>query len=249
MQLRYGPITVHPRQQPSKTLFTGRRSKYEVLSGDDEEKRRDRRERNRVAATKCREKRENVLLRLENEYLKQLKTNEELTKQVEILSKRKNHLESIVSNHFNECPQLNNIPLVTEPSMIFGDTGFLSLINDTAPAPPLPSLQQAISYSDEEDFNRIIDSTTVLTNSAYNTDDSNSNLIPEPSILQHLTLKTSSLERLVNSFQSPTISMETINNHSMLFNSAVGSSSCAKQHSHSSEDDSLPSTHTNHFVC
>ena len=66
---RYGPITVNPRKEPSKTLYTGRRSKYEVLSGDDEETRRDRRERNRVAATKCREKRETVLQQLEREMI------------------------------------------------------------------------------------------------------------------------------------------------------------------------------------
>ncbi|CAF4441384.1 unnamed protein product, partial [Adineta steineri] len=118
---RYGPVTVNPRKLPSKTLYTGRRSKYEVLSTDEEEKRRDRRERNRVAATKCREKRENVLSYLEIEYNKELKNHENLLKMVDALGQQKQHLESVVTNHLNECPLLNN-----SPSMVFGDTGLRS---------------------------------------------------------------------------------------------------------------------------
>ncbi|CAF4004392.1 unnamed protein product [Adineta steineri] len=241
-RVRYGPVTVNPRKLPSKTLYTGRRSKYEVLSTDEEEKRRDRRERNRVAATKCREKRENVLSYLEIEYNKELKNHENLLKMVDALGQQKQHLESVVTNHLNECPLLNN-----SPSMVFGDTGFLSSIIDT-PAPLLPSYQPPV-YSEEEELSNFLDSNPILTNSAYDTDSSHSIFIPQ----QHqqplvITMTNSSIERLMNSIQSPAISMDNSNNHSILVNSAFGAS-CAKQHSNSSEDDSLPSTRTNPYVC
>ncbi|CAF1327524.1 unnamed protein product [Adineta steineri] len=241
-RVRYGPVTVNPRKLPSKTLYTGRRSKYEVLSTDEEEKRRDRRERNRVAATKCREKRENVLSHLEIEYNKELKYHENLLKMVDALGQQKQHLESVVTNHLNECPLLNN-----SPSMVFGDTGFLSSIIDT-PAPLLPSYQPPV-YSEEEELSNFLDSNPILTNSAYDTDSSHSIFIPQqqqqPLVI---TMTNSSIERLMNSIQSPAISMDNSNNHSILVNSAFGAS-CAKQHSNSSEDDSLPSTRTNPYVC
>jgi len=243
--IRYGPITVNPRKQPSKTLSTGRRSKTEVLSADEEEKRRDRRERNRVAATKCREKRETVLSQVEQEYTNELENHQHLLKIVDDLKQQKNHLESVLTNHLNECPLINNS--APQSSMIFGDTGFLSSIIDNQPL-PLPSYQQPIFTSDEEELSHILDPNFTLTNSAYNTDSSNSILLPQQQQQsQTITMTTSSIERLINSLQSPTISMENSNNHSMLFNSAFGSS-CAKQHSNSSEDDSLPPTRTNPCV-
>jgi hypothetical protein len=123
--------------------------------------------------------------------------------------------------------------------MIFGDTGFLSSITD-APPLPLPTYQQPILYnSDEEELSHILDPTPILTNSAYNSDEINSIFIPQP-------MTNSSIDRLLNNLQSPIISMEASNNHSILFNSAVGSS-CAKQHSNSSEDDSLPPKCTNPY--
>lgn len=243
---RYGPVTVNPRKQPSKTLYTGRRSKYEVLSGDEEEKRRDRRERNRVAATKCREKRENVLHHLENEHLNEVKNNERLVKLVNDLEQRKLDLETIMNNHLNECLLMNN----SSAGMIFGDTGFLSSITE-APPLPLPALSQLANISSEEEEELSIFLETdlpLLTNTAYNTDESNSPLIPEPQQELILPMTNSSIERLINTLHTPTISMESLTNHSKLINSAVGSS-CAKQHSNSSEDDSLPPKCTNPYVC
>lgn len=151
-----------------------------------------------------------------------------------------------MTNHLNECLLMNN-----SSAMIFGDTGFLSSITD-APPLPLPSYQQQSNiYSEEEELSLFLDpSTPLLTNSAYHTDESNSVLIPElPPVQQQQvqSMSTSSIDRLLNALQSPTISMENINNHSILYNSAVGSS-CAKQHSNSSEDDSLPPKCTNSYV-
>ncbi|CAF0835765.1 unnamed protein product [Didymodactylos carnosus] len=104
--VRYGPITVNPRTKPAKTLFTGRKSKYEVLSSDEEEKRRLRRERNRIAATKCREKREDVIVYLEKEYKIEVNKNKQLKEYLEKLIKKYEGLKKLVKNHSDVC-QLN----------------------------------------------------------------------------------------------------------------------------------------------
>lgn len=237
-RVRYGPITVNPRKQPSKTLFTGRRSKYEVLDdNEEEEKRRDRRERNRVAATKCREKRENVLQNLEIQHKNDLNQNKLLIKLVQQLEQRKSELETTIENHFNECLLLNEennnqnsnvIP--TASSMIFGDPSFLSSIPDTLPL-PLPNTQILSTTNEQEDeeISHLLDPILTLTNSAYNEEESTN---PD-AIIQSMT--TSSIDRLINTLHTPNISMDSCNNSLVLINS-----SCAKQHSHSSEDDSLP---------
>ncbi|CAF3599744.1 unnamed protein product [Rotaria sordida] len=246
-RVRYGPITVNPRKQPSKTLFTGRRSKYEILSNDEDEKRRLRRERNRVAATKCREKRENILTHLQNEYDKELNNHTNFLKTIDQLNTKKQHLESMFSNHVVNCQlkQINTI-IPQQPSMVFGDTNFLSSIGETSP-PPLRSYQIQNIQNDEEDFNHFLQPASLLTNSAYNNDQSNYILNSEQQAIQ---MTSSSLDRLMNSLQSPTPYIDNNNNNcSGLYNSAFGSSTCAKQHSSSSEDDSLPSTHKNSFVC
>lgn len=239
---RYGPITVNPRKQPSKTLFTGRRSKYEILEDEEEEKRRDRRERNRVAATKCREKRENVLQNLDVQHANELTQNKRLIKLVQQLEQRKSELESIMEQHLAECLLLSeeenqNQNLDVNPtasSMIFGDPSFLSTIPNTPPL-PLPNNQTLFTNSDQEDdeISQLLNPILCLTNSAYNEEDSSN---PE-AVIQSMT--TSSIDRLINTLHTPNISMDSCNNSLALMNSAINSS-CAKQHSHSSEEDSLP---------
>jgi len=183
------------------------------------------------------------LANLENEYKHELDNHKHYLKLVNDLKQRKNDLELIITNHLTECPLINNSSSTLQSSMIFGDTGFLSSIID-APPLPLPSYQQQIICNDEEELSHFLDPTPILTNSAYNTDESNSIFIPQQ---QPQSMTNSSIDRLLNTLQSPTISMENSNNHSMLFNSAFGSS-CAKQHSNSSEDDSLPPKCTNPCV-
>jgi len=241
--IRYGPITVNPRKQPSKTLFTGRRSKYEILAGEEEEKRRLRRERNRVAATKCREKRENILNDLEIKCANESNKYTSLFEAIQQLEQRKQHLQSILSNHIVNCP-------LQQSSMVFGDTNFLSSISET-PAPPLPPHQLQLIANNEEEFGRFLQPSPVLTNSAYNTDQSNY-LFNSQQLEQQqqstITMNSSSLERIISSLHSPTSFIDNNNNCSGLYNSAYGSS-CAQQHSSSSEDDSLPPTHKNSYVC
>ena len=236
---------MNPRKEPSKTLFTGRRSKYEVLAGDDEEKRRERRDRNRIAATKCREKRENVLVRLENEEKQEMENNVQLTRLIYDLGKQKEHLQSMLDDHVNRCPLLNNaMTMSPQASMIFGDPTFLASIVET-PAPPLPSIPlDVLSSEEEEELSQILYSDCQLTNSACVTDDFNLNAFAEQELLP---MNSSSFERLLNCMQTPTVSMENAS-HSSLFNSAHGIS-CAKQHTSSSDDDSLPAARANHYVC
>ena len=247
-------------------MFTGRRSKYEILSSDEEEKRRLRRERNRIAATKCREKRESILINFEKEYKKELACYSSHLKMVQQLEEQKQHLESVLSNHMTKCqlPQMNSayLPPITTPtppqqqqqqqqqlSMVFGDPSFLSSIIET-PAPPLPPHEIQITRNDDEKSNSFCQSTSLLTNSAYDNDQSNYLLnFEQQTPQQTFLMNSSSLERLITGLHSPTDNNNNNNNYSTLYNSAYGSSSCAQQHSNSSEDDSLPPTHNNSFVC
>jgi hypothetical protein len=129
--------------------------------------------------------------------------------------------------------------------MIFGNPGFLSTNTET-PAPSLPPPQLELIANDEEEFNRFLQPTPVLTNSAYNSDQSNYLFNPQ----QTIPMSSSSIERFINDLQSPTTYIDNNNNNTSqgLFNSAYGSSTCARQHSSSSEDDLMPSTHTNSYV-
>jgi hypothetical protein len=130
--------------------------------------------------------------------------------------------------------------------MVFGNTGFLSSITET-PAPPLPSHQLEFIAHDDEEFTNLLQSTSVLTNSAYNSEQSNYLLNTQQ---QTITLNTSSIERIINNLNAPTTYIDNNNNNTCqeLFNSACVSSTCARQHSSSSEDDSMSSTHKNSFV-
>lgn len=158
----------------------------------------------------------------------------------------------MLTDHQNECRLNSNLESPMQSSMIFGDPSFLSSIIDTSPLPPppppLPLFEQPIIYTDDEELSNILDPMPVLTNSAYNTDCSNSILISQQQQqIPAISMTNSSIERLINNLQTPTVSMENSNTHSMLFNSAL-SSSCAKQHSNSSDDDSLQSKNTNPYV-
>ncbi|CAF3719240.1 unnamed protein product [Rotaria socialis] len=253
-RVKYGPITVNPRKQPSKTLFTGRRSKYEKLSHDEEEKRRMRRERNRLAATKCREKRETVLAGLQAQCDRESKIYENLLEKIRQLQEQKQRLESMLSNRIEPCQlqQINHMTTLQQPSsMIFNDTHcHPSLIQKQVP-PVLPHQVQMVQNIEGE-ISQFLQPAPILTNSAYSNGQSNHLCNVEQSSQQHLiTMTSSSLDRLINSLETPATCTDNNNNNtcSDLFNSTYGSSSCAQQHSSSSEDDSLPPARNNAFVC
>lgn len=56
--IHYGPIQIRLSRKSAPTLATGRRSKHLILHGDEALKREKRREKNRLAAKKLKEKRQ-----------------------------------------------------------------------------------------------------------------------------------------------------------------------------------------------
>lgn len=225
-------MTVNPRKKPSKTLFTGRRSKYEVLTTEEEEKRRDRRERNRVAATKCREKREHILSRLEHQYQEEEARNQYLARLVEDLQYRKETLEKMIDQY--KLPQAN---LLTSNV----NTHPINVLNE-----PIPTLNQLMAFRVSrvtEDEQHEEQQPFALTNSDYVADDPDLfislNQNNQQIEIASIHFDTSSLEKLMNNLCTPTMSLET--NSAVLYNSAQGST-CAKQYSQPViEDESMSS--------
>jgi hypothetical protein len=99
----FGPIKVKPRKRPAPTLATGRRSKYEVLTPDEEQKRRLRRARNRAAAERVRISRLDIEKQLQ-EQIEQLEKNEQqLSLDVQQLQNQKLRLETRLFTHERMC--------------------------------------------------------------------------------------------------------------------------------------------------
>ena len=78
----FGPIQVKSRKKPAPTLATGRRSKYEVLNPEAEQKREVRRARNRAAAERVR--------------LSRLGIEQDLQDQLRILERHEQELLSLI---------------------------------------------------------------------------------------------------------------------------------------------------------
>lgn len=102
-----GPIVVRPRVKPAPTLANGRKSKYVQLSPDEAQKREIRRQRNRKAAERCKQKRNEIERNL-NDQIDQLSIEHvSLTSQVISLEEEKRRLERMLEIHqtdFNSCP-------------------------------------------------------------------------------------------------------------------------------------------------
>lgn len=224
---RYGPLVVNPRKKPSKTIFTGRHSKDEKLEGEAEVKRRLRRDRNRLAATKYREAREKVLSNLEEELRHNQTTNDELTLYVERLLQRKQQLEFSVSQIMTNHPE----PVQSSSEIVH----------------PITSSQTfELVAQDQEQFQMFLTNS----NDAGNSNDFHLNYqLQQQEQQQQMTINSSSLNRLLDECVPP---INTNNNNNLLlFNSAYGTSTCAQQYSSSSsnEDDSMLSTKRNSYVC
>lgn len=103
--IEFGPIKVKPRKRPAPTLATGRRSKYEILTADEEQKRNVRRARNRAAAERVRLSRLAVEQQLLDQ-ISQLETEEhQLTEQVENLENRRILLQTKLYTHQHMCAE------------------------------------------------------------------------------------------------------------------------------------------------
>lgn len=101
--IAFGPIKVKPRKKPAPTLATGRRSKYEILNADEEQKRNVRRARNRAAAERVRVSRLNIEQQLLDQ-IDALETQQEkLSNDVQKLQHQKLHLETRLYTHEQMC--------------------------------------------------------------------------------------------------------------------------------------------------
>ena len=101
--INFGPIKVKPRKKPAPTLATGRRSKYEVLSPEEEHKRDVRRARNRAAAERVRLSRLSVEQKLLDQIAALEQQEEKLSADVQTLQHQKLHLESRLFTHEQIC--------------------------------------------------------------------------------------------------------------------------------------------------
>ncbi|CAF0865167.1 unnamed protein product [Rotaria sordida] len=102
--IEFGPIKVKRRKKPAPTLATGRRSKYEILSPEEEHKRDIRRARNRVAAERVRVSRLCVEQQLQGQIDALQEQEQKLLNHIEILQSQKLNLETRVFTHEKLCP-------------------------------------------------------------------------------------------------------------------------------------------------
>jgi hypothetical protein len=93
IQITYGPTCVKLRSGAAPTLATGRRSKFMKLEGDAAVKREIRRQRNREAAKKLKEKRTILEQQLRNDILELESKEQELLSKIQSLKTRKQQLE------------------------------------------------------------------------------------------------------------------------------------------------------------
>ncbi|UJR13709.1 hypothetical protein I4U23_000720 [Adineta vaga] len=114
--IAFGPIKVKPRKKPAPTLATGRRSKYEILNPDEEQKRNIRRARNRAAAERVRISRLTVEQQLLNEIHALEDKQVKLSQDVQKLQHNKLHLETRLFTHERMCSNMNqsNVSLTSD---------------------------------------------------------------------------------------------------------------------------------------
>lgn len=131
--IEFGPIKVKPRKRPAPTLATGRRSKYEILTPAEEQKRNIRRARNRAAAERVRVNR----LGVEQSLIDQINLleNEErqLTAEIGQLENQRIRLAAQIYTHQQICS--NAMPLQhmicdNGEQMFFDEPMIRNLVND-----------------------------------------------------------------------------------------------------------------------
>ena len=126
--IEFGPIKVKPRKRPAPTLATGRRSKYEVLTAEEEHKRHVRRARNRAAAERVRISRLAIEQQLQDQIDRLEQQSEILSSEVQTLQNQKLHLETRVFTHQQMCSNVdtsNNVGNASETDL----TSYFSMDN------------------------------------------------------------------------------------------------------------------------
>jgi hypothetical protein len=168
--IAFGPIKVKPRKKPAPTLATGRRSKYEILSPEEEQKRDVRRARNRAAAERVRISRLNIEQQLLDQIAVLEQQEEELATDVQTLQHQKLHLETRLFTHEKMCSTmtgsnhdltshfpLDNIPTSFQQTdklaeIDFEDFLFNSLTNEQMQQNYPESLTTLMPMDDLNDF-------------------------------------------------------------------------------------------------
>ncbi|CAF1437703.1 unnamed protein product [Adineta ricciae] len=100
--VEYGPIKIRQIRKPAPTIATGRRPKHLVLVGEEALKRQQRREKNREAAKKLKERRQMIEQEL-GQKLKELEgEHSTLQSYLQQLQQRKTNLQSEIQNCLND---------------------------------------------------------------------------------------------------------------------------------------------------
>lgn len=132
--VEFGPLKIKQRKKPAPTLATGRRSKYETLSPEEEHKRNIRRERNRAAAERVRLSRLSIEQQLQGQIDTLQDEEERLLNNVQELRYRKLQLETRI---FTDGPTCSSMTL-RNPQSAFNSN----------PIDP-PFIRQATSLSND----------------------------------------------------------------------------------------------------
>ncbi|UJR15951.1 hypothetical protein I4U23_002871 [Adineta vaga] len=112
--IQYGPIVVKPRKSVAPTLANGRKSKDQPLPPEEEMKRKERRDRNKQAAAKCRRNRNNLREELEAAEQDLFNEQQNLERTVQTLNDKKNQLEMMLHRH--PCSKRARLPISTTTS-------------------------------------------------------------------------------------------------------------------------------------
>ncbi|CAF3791130.1 unnamed protein product [Rotaria magnacalcarata] len=96
--VQYGPLQVRLCRRPAPTIATGRRSKHLVLIGEEAVKREKRREKNREAARKLKEKRQCIEDELSQKLQELQGEHINLQNYLQQLQQRKTNLQEKVNN-------------------------------------------------------------------------------------------------------------------------------------------------------
>ncbi|XP_052009522.1 fos-related antigen 2 isoform X2 [Xyrauchen texanus] len=138
----------------------GRRKRDEQLTPEEEEKRRVRRERNKLAAAKCRNRRRELTEMLQGETEKLEEEKADLQKEIDTLQKEKDKLEFILVAHNPVCKlppeelhqrshsqQYAPLPLTMRPNL--GSRGPMNTLN------PVVVKQEPLEEDDEEEDGKL----------------------------------------------------------------------------------------------
>ena len=174
--IEFGPIKVKPRKRPAPTLATGRRSKYEVLTPEEEHKRLVRRARNRAAAERVRISRLAIEQQLQEQIDQLERQSEALEHNVQMLQNQKLNLETRVFTHQQTCANMNSSNVVSTseidltsyfpfdntgmtfqlydkmPDLDFEDPFLNSLINDQMNLDPAQAFSASVLATDLNDL-------------------------------------------------------------------------------------------------